>query len=163
MVPSSTGNRRDVLPATAIDARCPDMAQTGRAARHDECPLLGGQRTCFGNAATSAFAYYSHNNTALKAVKPQNKKGLTETMIFPSAVCFTLNSSSFCAVASATVTYNSPMQVTSCAARFREFMSTVSSNLYTAPCLAFSQIPNFSTSDFVSPTIATTELEFLTA
>ena len=27
--------------------------------------------------------------------KPQNKKGLTETMIFPSAVCFTLNSTSF--------------------------------------------------------------------
>src|SRR5712672_3370872 len=68
----------------------------------------GEQRTCSGNAATSAFAYYSHNNTALKAVKPQNKKGLTETMIFPSAVCFTLNSSSFFAVASATVTYNNP-------------------------------------------------------
>jgi hypothetical protein len=49
-------------------------------------------------------------------------------MIFPSAVCFTLNSTSFCAVASATVTYNSPMQVTSCAARFLEFMSIVSSN-----------------------------------
>src|SRR6202011_511828 len=96
-------------------------------------------------------------------VKPQNKNGLTETMIFPSAVCFTLNSTCFCAVASATVTYNSPMQVTSCAARFLEFMSIVSSNLYTAPCLAFSQIPNFSASDFVSPTIAATELEFLTA
>ena len=105
----------------------------------------------------------SDNNTALKTVKPQNKKGLTETMIFPSAVCFTLNSISFCAVASATVTYNSPMQVTSCAARFLEFMSIVSSNLYTAPCLAFSQIPDFSASDFVSPTIVATELEFLTA
>ncbi len=30
-------------------------------------------------------------------------------------------------------------------------------------CLAFSQIANFSASDFVSPTIAATELEFLTA
>jgi hypothetical protein len=105
----------------------------------------------------------SDNNTALKTVKPQNKKGLTETMIFPSAVCFTLNSISFCAVASATVTYNSPMQATSCAARFLEFMSIVSSNLYTVPCLAFSQIPNFLASDFESPTIAATELEFFTA
>jgi hypothetical protein len=59
---------------------------------------------------------YSRNNTALKTVKPQNKKGLTETMIFPSGDCFTLNFTSFCAVVSATVTYNSPMQVTSCAA-----------------------------------------------
>src|SRR3984957_8323061 len=113
--------------------------------------------------AAAAAAYYSHNNTALKIVKPQNKKGFTETMIFPSGVCFTLNSTSFCAVVSATVTYNSPMQVTSCAARFLEFMSIVSSNLYTAPCLAFSQIPNFSASDLESPTIAATELEFLTA
>jgi len=93
----------------------------------------------------------------------QNKKGLTETMIFPSAVCFTLKSTSFTAVASATVTYNSPMQVTSGAARFLEFTSIVSSNLYTALCLAFSQIPSFSASDFVSPTIAATELEFCTA
>ncbi len=103
------------------------------------------------------------NNAVLKAVKPQNKKGLTETMVFPSGVCFTLNSTSFSAVTSATVTYNSPMQVTSRAARFLEFMSIVSSNLYTAPCLAFSQIANFSASDFASSTIAATELEFLTA
>jgi hypothetical protein len=48
-----------------------------------------------------------------------------------------LNSTSFCAVASATVTYNSPLQVTSCAAQFLEFMSIVSSSLYTAACLAF--------------------------
>jgi len=39
-------------------------------------------------------------------------------------------------------------------------MRIVSSNLYTAPCLAFSQISNFSASDF---TIAATELEFLAA
>ena len=84
-------------------------------------------------------------------------------MILPSAVCFTLKSTSFSAVASATVTDNSPVQVTSCAARFLEFMSIVSSNLYTAPCFAFSQIPNFSVSDFVSPTIAATELEYWTA
>src|SRR4051812_15199688 len=109
-----------------------------------------------------AAAYYSHNNTALKIANFQNKKGLTETMIFSSAVRFTLNSTSFCAVTSATVTYNNPLQVTSCAARFLEFMSVVSSNRYTAPCLAFSQISNFSASDFVF-TIATTELEFLTA
>jgi hypothetical protein len=53
-----------------------------------------------------------------------------------------------------------PMHVTSCAARFLDFMSIVSSNLYTAACFAFSQIANFSASDFASPTIASTELEF---
>src|SRR6267378_6993361 len=140
----------------------------GLSVRREPCPRLqcrlnGRRNTGVKSAQVSSLHAAEHNNTALKAVKPQNKKGLTETIIFPSAVCFTLNSSSFCAVASATVTYNSPMQVTSCAARFLEFMSTVSSNLYTAPCLAFSQIPNFSASDFVSPTIAATELEFLTA
>jgi hypothetical protein len=98
-----------------------------------------------------------------KNVRLQNKKGLTETTIFPSGVCFTLNSTPFSAVTSATVTYNSPMHATSCAARFLDFMSIVSSNLYTAACLAFSQIANFSASDFASPTIASTELEFLAA
>ena len=107
--------------------------------------------------------YCFRNSTALKTVKPQNKKGLTETMIFPSGVCFTLNSTPFSAVTSATVTYNSPTQVTSCAARFMDFMSIVSSNLYSAPCLAFSKIADFSASDFASPTIAATELEFSTA
>src|SRR5260370_18717710 len=120
----------------------------------DECPQWFWKRM--------VAAAYSHNGTARKTVKAQNENGLTETMIFPSAVCFTLNSTAFCAVASATVTYNSPLQVTSCAARFLKFMSIVSSNRYTAPCLAFSQISNFSASDFVS-TIAATELEFLTA
>src|ERR1700751_1257640 len=43
-------------------------------------------------------ASYFHNNTGSQNCKPQNKKGLTETTIFPSAVCFTLNSTSFCAV-----------------------------------------------------------------
>src|SRR5258708_20125728 len=41
------------------------------------------------------------------------------------------------------------MQVTSCPVRLLGFMSIVSPNLYTAPCLAFSQISNFSASDFV--------------
>jgi hypothetical protein len=116
----------------------------------------------FGSLPTVA-TYCFRNSTALKTVKPQNKKGLTETLIFPSGACFTLNSTSFSAVVSATVTSNSPMQVTACAARFLEFVSIVSSNLYTAPCLAFSQIANFSASEFESPTIAATELEFLTA
>ena len=44
----------------------------------------------------------------------------------------------------------------------REFMSIVSSNLYTAACLAFSRIADFSASD-LSSTIAATELEFLAA
>src|SRR6202023_1134769 len=69
-----------------------------------------------------AAAYYSHNTTALKIANLQNKNGLTETMIFPSGVCFTLNPTSFCAVTSATVTYNSPLQVTSALLDFFFFL-----------------------------------------
>jgi MOSC domain-containing protein YiiM len=55
----------------------------------------------------------------------QNKNGLTETDIFPSAVCSTLNSTSFCTTVSPTFTYNSPVQAA--ARAVLEFMTTVSS------------------------------------
>jgi hypothetical protein len=35
------------------------LAQSRRAARLGECPLLGEQPTCSGNAATSAFNPYA--------------------------------------------------------------------------------------------------------
>jgi hypothetical protein len=63
------------------------------------------------------------------AANPQNRKGLTETSGFPFVASSTLNSTSFCAVVSPTVTYNSAMQVTACVALFRDLTSIVSSNL----------------------------------
>jgi hypothetical protein len=72
----------------------------------------------------------------LEPEKPQNKNGLTETVIFPSMV-------------RAVVSQRSHTQVTAPVALFLEFVSIVSSNLYTAPCLAFSQIADFSASVFL--------------
>jgi len=57
--------------------------------------------------------------------KNQNKNGLTETDILPSAACSTLNSTCFCATVSPTFTYNSPVQAA--ARAVLEFMTTVSS------------------------------------
>jgi hypothetical protein len=100
--------------------------------------------------------------------EPQNKNGLTETdifpsVVFPSVVRSILKSTCFSAVVSATVTCNNPLQLIAPVALFLEFVSIVSSNRYTAPCLACSQIAIFSISVFVLLTIAATELEFLTA
>ncbi len=103
------------------------------------------------------------NARRLEPVKPQNKNGLTETDIVPSVVRSTLKSICFCAVVSPTVTDNNPLQVTARVAQFLEFVSIVSSNLYTAPCLAFCQIADFSASVVVLLTIAAAEFEFLTA
>jgi hypothetical protein len=83
-------------------------------------------------------------------MKPQNRNGLTDTKISPSADCSTVKSTCFCAVVSPTVTDNNPLQLTACVARLREFMMTVSSKVYTAASFAFSQIANFSVSAFAS-------------
>jgi hypothetical protein len=98
-----------------------------------------------------------------KSTEAQNRNGLTETSIFPSAVCSTLKSTCFCAVVSPTVTYNNPLQATVRVALLLEFMRIVSSNLYPAPCLALSPIASFSASVLALLTIAATALEFLRA
>ena len=61
----------------------------------------------------AAIEYRVPSRRQITTSPSQNKNGLTETMILPSAVCCTLKSTSFSAVASAMVTDNSPMQVTS--------------------------------------------------
>jgi hypothetical protein len=53
------------------------------------------------------------------------RKGLTETSGLPSVVCFTLNSISFSALVSKTVTDSTPLQVTSRVALSFDFMSIV--------------------------------------
>jgi hypothetical protein len=60
----------------------------------------------------------------LQAVQKRN--GLTETDIAPSVVCSTLNSISFCAVVSTTVTDNNPLQVTARVALFLDLKPIVS-------------------------------------
>jgi GcrA cell cycle regulator len=57
------------------------------------------------------------------------RKGLTETSGVLSVVCFTLNSISFSALVSKTVTDSIPLQVTSRVALSFDFMSIVSPNL----------------------------------
>ncbi len=100
-------------------------------------------------------------NTPLELHHPDAREN--ETDIVPSVVRSTLKSICFCAVVSPTVTDNNPLQVTARVAQFLEFVSNVSSNLYTAPCLAFCQIADFSASVVVLLTIAAAEFEFLTA
>jgi hypothetical protein len=58
-----------------------------------------------------------------------NRKGLTETSGVLSVACFTLNSISFSALVSKTVTDSIPLQVTSRVALSFDFMSIVSPNL----------------------------------
>jgi hypothetical protein len=58
-------------------------------------------------------------------LKPQNTNGFTETEVLPSAVCSTLYSTSFCAVVSPILTYNSPVQLA--ARAVLEFETMVSS------------------------------------
>src|SRR5580692_2986246 len=65
-------------------------------------------------------------NPTGKITRAQNRNGLTETEIFPSAVCSTLNSTSFCATVSPTFTYISPVQDE--APAFFEFTTMVSSS-----------------------------------
>lgn len=95
--------------------------------------------------------------------EPQNKNGLTETDIFPFAAGSILKSTCFCAVVSPTVTDNKALQLMTPVDLLLEFVRIVSSNSYTAPCLACFKTADFSASVFVPLTIAATELEFLTA
>jgi len=95
--------------------------------------------------------------------EPQNKNGLTETDVFPFIVGSILKSTCFCAVVSPTVTDNNALQLMTPVELLLEFVRIVSSNSYTASCLACSHAANFSASVFVPLIIAATEREFLTA
>src|SRR6185437_6071390 len=97
----------------------------------------------------------------MRPSEPQNKNGLTETDIFPFVVGSTLKSTCFCAVVSPTVTDNNALQLMTPVELLLEFVRMVSSNSYTAPCLACSQTANFSAFVFTPLAIAATELEFL--
>ena len=82
---------------------------------------------------------------------------------FPSGACTTLKSTCFCAVASSTVADNNALQVTARPSLLFEFVLAASPKLYAAPCLAVSQIANFSASVLALFTLASTTLQFLAA
>src|SRR6185437_4845799 len=91
----------------------------------------------------------------MRPSEPQNKNGLTETDIFPFVVGSILKSTCFCAVVLPTVTDNNALQLTTPVDLLVEFVRIVSSNSYTAPCLACSKTADFSASVFAPLTIAT--------